>query len=71
MASYKLGYWGVLRVLSSRSTLRARLDEPTGLTRSMVALPQCRFRFARQNYCTAATTSGLKFLADPPQNSRE
>ncbi len=48
-----------------------RLDEATGLTFSMVASPQWSFRFARQNYCTAATASGLKFLADTPQNSRE
>ena len=31
-----------------------RLNVPTELSLSMVASPQCRFRFARQNYCRAA-----------------
>src|ERR1022692_5142464 len=38
-----------------------RLDEPTGLSLSMVASPQCRFRFARQNYCRAAAASAANF----------
>ena len=38
-----------------------RLDEPTGLSLSVVASPQCRFRFARQNHCSAAATSGSNF----------
>ena len=38
-----------------------RLDEPTELSLSMVASPQCRFRFARQNYCSAAATSPANF----------
>ncbi len=38
-----------------------RLDEPTGLSLSMVASPQCRFRFARQNHCSAAATSAANF----------
>jgi hypothetical protein len=33
-----------------------RLDELTELSHSMVASPQCRFRFARQNYCSADET---------------
>jgi hypothetical protein len=37
-----------------------RLDEPTGLSLSMVASPQCRFRFARQDHCSGcAVTQGL------------
>jgi len=28
---------------------------------SMVASPQCRFRFARQNHCSAAATSVANF----------
>jgi hypothetical protein len=38
-----------------------RLDEPTGLSLSMVASPQCRFRFARQNHCSAAATGAANF----------
>ena len=38
-----------------------RLDEPTGLSLSMVASPQSRFRFARQNHCSAAATSAANF----------
>jgi hypothetical protein len=38
-----------------------RLDEPAGLSLSMVASPQCRFRFARQNRCSAAATSAVNF----------
>lgn len=38
-----------------------RLDEPAGLSLSMVASPQCRFCFARQNYCSAAATSAANF----------
>ena len=38
-----------------------RLDEPTGLSLSMVASPQCRFRFARQSHCSAAATSAANF----------
>jgi len=38
-----------------------RLDEPTELSLSMVASPQCRFRFARQKYCSAAATSPANF----------
>ena len=34
-----------------------RLDEPTGLSLSMVASPQCRFRFVRQNHCGAAAAN--------------
>src|SRR5262245_45563186 len=34
-----------------------RLDEPAGLSLSMVASPQCRFRFGRQNYSSAATSA--------------
>ncbi len=37
-----------------------RLDEPTGLSLSMVASSQCRFRFARKNHCSA-TTSAANF----------
>jgi hypothetical protein len=47
-----------------------RLDEPTGLSLSMVASPQCRFRFARQNHCSAAATSGFNFrLARNPDRA--
>jgi hypothetical protein len=38
-----------------------RLDEPTGLFLSMVASPQCRFRFARQNDCSAAAACLANF----------
>jgi hypothetical protein len=38
-----------------------RLDEPAGLSLSMFASPQCRFRFARQNRCSAAATSAVNF----------
>src|SRR5205809_8130650 len=38
-----------------------RLDEPTELSLSMVASPQCRFCFARQKYCSAAATSPANF----------
>ena len=38
-----------------------RLDEPTGLSLSMVASPQCRFRFARRNHCSASATSAANF----------
>jgi len=38
-----------------------RLDEPAGLSLSMVASPQCRFCFARQDHCSAAATSGSNF----------
>jgi len=38
-----------------------RLDEPAGLSLSMVTSPQCRFRFARQNHCSAAATSAVNF----------
>jgi hypothetical protein len=38
-----------------------RLDEPAKLSFSMVASPQCRFRFARQDHCSSATTFGLNF----------
>ena len=38
-----------------------RLDEPARLSLSMVASPQCRFRFARQDHCSSATTFGLNF----------
>ena len=34
-----------------------RLDEPIGLSLSMVASLQCRFRFARQNHRSAATSA--------------
>jgi len=44
-----------------------RLDEPTGLSLSMVASPQCRFRFARQNHCSAAATRAANFRI--PRNS--
>jgi hypothetical protein len=37
------------------------LYEPTGLPPSMVASPQCRFRFARQSHCSAAATSAANF----------
>jgi hypothetical protein len=33
-----------------------RLDEPTELSLGMVAPRSTRFRFARQNHCSAATT---------------
>ena len=33
-----------------------RLDEPTGISLGMVASPQARFRFARQNRCNSATS---------------
>ena len=42
-----------------------RLDEPTGLSLSMVASPQCRFRFARQNHCSAAATRAANFWILP------
>ena len=44
-----------------------RLDEPAGLSLSMVASPQCRFRFARQDYSSAAATSPANFrvVRDP------
>lgn len=38
-----------------------RFDEPTGLSLSMVAPPQCRFRFARQNDSSAAATGAANF----------
>lgn len=38
-----------------------RLDEPAGLSLSMVASPQCRFRFARQNHSSAAATGAANF----------
>jgi hypothetical protein len=38
-----------------------RLDEPTGLSLSMVASPQCRFRFARRSHCSASATSAANF----------
>ena len=38
-----------------------RLDEPAGLSLSMVASPQCRFRLARQIYSTAAAISAANF----------
>jgi hypothetical protein len=38
-----------------------RLDEPAKLSFSMVASPQCRFRFARQDHCSSAMTFGLNF----------
>jgi hypothetical protein len=38
-----------------------RLDEPAGLSLSMVASPQCRFRFGRQNRSSAAATSAANF----------
>jgi hypothetical protein len=38
-----------------------RLDEPARLYFSMVASPQYRFRFARQDNCSSATTFGLNF----------
>jgi len=31
-----------------------RLDEPAKLSLGMVASPQCRFRFARQDHCSSA-----------------
>ncbi len=34
-----------------------RLDEPARLSLSMVASPRCRFRFARQNHCSAPQTA--------------
>ena len=49
-----------------------RLDQPAGLSLSMVASPQCRFRFARQNYSSAAATSAANFRVarDPGGASR-
>ena len=38
-----------------------RLDEPAGLSLSMVASPQCRFRFVRQNHSSAAATGATNF----------
>jgi hypothetical protein len=38
-----------------------RLDEPAGLSLSMVASPQCRFRFARQDRCSSPAIFGLNF----------
>lgn len=38
-----------------------RLDEPAGVSLSMVASPQCRLRFARQDYSSAAPTSAATF----------
>ena len=38
-----------------------RPDEPTELSLSMVASPQCRFRLARQNQCSAAATNVVNF----------
>jgi hypothetical protein len=38
-----------------------RLDESTGLSLSMVAFPQCRFRFGRQNRFRPAATSAANF----------
>jgi len=38
-----------------------RLDEPTRLSLSMVASPQCRFCFARQNHCSAAPACPANF----------
>ena len=38
-----------------------RLDGPGGVFLSMVASPHCRFRFARQNHCSAAATSAANF----------
>jgi len=52
-----------LRRAQRASSLRPvhRLDEPSGLSLSMVASPQCRFRLARQNHCSAAATSAANF----------
>jgi hypothetical protein len=38
-----------------------RLDELAGLSLSMVAFPQCRFRFARHDHCSSITSIGLNF----------
>ena len=38
-----------------------RLDEPTALFLGIIASPQCRFRSARQNYCSAAAASPANF----------
>jgi hypothetical protein len=38
-----------------------RLDESAELSLSMVASPQRRFRFARQNYSSAAASSAVNF----------
>ena len=38
-----------------------RLDEPAGLSLSMVASPQCRLWVARQNHSSAAATSAANF----------
>lgn len=38
-----------------------RLDEPAGLSLSMVASPQCRFRFAWQIHSSAAATGAANF----------
>ena len=46
-----------------------RLDEPTGLSLSMVTSPPCRFRFARQNHCSAAATERGQ-LPDGPSSER-
>jgi len=47
-----------------------RLDEPTGLSVSLVASPQCRFRFARQDHSSAAATGAANFrVARDPEPS--
>ena len=44
-----------------RSDAAALRSSPAGLSLSMVASPQCRFRFARHDHCSSATTFGLNF----------
>jgi hypothetical protein len=41
-----------------------RLDEPARLSLSIVASPQCRLRFARQDHCSSTTSFGQ--LPDAP-----
>jgi len=47
-----------------------RLDEPAGLSLSMVASPQCRFRFARQNHFSASARAANFRLARKPGANR-
>jgi hypothetical protein len=43
-----------------------RLDKPTGLSLSMAASPQCRFRFARQNHCSPGCGLNFRMRRQPP-----
>jgi hypothetical protein len=50
--------WFLLRSAEAKPPRSVhRLDEPAGLSLSMVASPQSRFRFARQNHSSAATST--------------